>query len=101
MIIKDKDYLAGTTYDGDEFTMHHVQPTLSIKEEAHDMRVHGNNGWTKDKNFRHIAHIPALDAAMLEKKMPGIFDPQDKSIMNGWLKTTKGEDYLLVKKDSI
>ena len=100
MIIKDKDYLAGTTYDGDEFTMHHVQPTLSVKKEAYELRQHGDNGWTDGRNFRHIAHIPALDAIKIEAKIPGVFG-DDRKALNGWLKTVEGEDYLTVKKNTI
>lgn len=98
MLIKDKDYLMGTTYKGDKFTMHHVQPTLNIQEEAYNAREFSDNGWTKGKTMRHIAHIPALDAARLAAERPGFFTCDE--MMSEWLKR-EGEVYLTVKKNTI
>ncbi len=73
MLIRDKDYLGGITYKGDEFTMHHVQPNLNIQKEAHEIREHSDNGWTKERTMRQIGHIPALEAVRLQAERPGFF----------------------------
>ena len=95
MIIRDKDYLAGTTYKDDKFTMHHVQPTTNIQEEAYNIREFSNNGWTKEKSMRQIAHIPALEAVKLQAERPGFFSSPE--MITEYLKK-EGAPYRTVKK---
>lgn len=95
MIIKDRDYLAGTTYKGDKYTHHHVQPTLNIQEEAHNIREFSDNGWTKDRSMRQIATIPALEAVRLQAERPGFFSSPE--MITEYLKK-EGAIYRTVKK---
>ncbi len=95
MLIKDKDYLMGTTYKGDKFTQHHIQPNLSIQEEAHVIREFSDNGWTKNKSMRQIAHIPALEAVRLAAERPGFFESPE--MIREYLKR-EGAPFRTVKK---
>lgn len=95
MIIKDKDYLLDTTYKGDKFTMQHVQPIYNIQKEAHEIREFSDNGWTKSRKMRQIAHIPALEAVRLQAERPGFFSSPE--MMREYLKK-EGAAYRTVKK---
>lgn len=101
MIIDDdraEETLRGMTYEGDEYTHHHIQDTSLIQQSCYEQRQDDSNGWTKDRGFRKIGEIPPLDAVKIQAERPGIFGSEE--MMKEWLKK-EGERYLTVKRNSI
>ena len=94
-----EETLRGMTYEGDEYTHHHIQDTSLIQETCHELRQDSNNGFTDNKGFRKIATIAPLDAVRLQAERPGFFSSPE--MIKEWLKTEDGERFLTVKRSSI
>jgi len=63
MIIKSKKNIEGLfsqELKGEKFKFHHAENVTPMMIDAQMEREFGNKGWTKDRNMRKIATVPAL-----------------------------------------
>ena len=74
MIIKAK-------FEKDKFEFTHAQDMKPVMEYADILRKNGtNNGYSKDRNYRHIGEIPTLLYHEYLQKYPELLmgEPKDK-----------------------
>jgi hypothetical protein len=79
LIPKDKAILYDTHFEGDKQIFSHVQDISQVATSAQEIRHFSDNGFTKSRDFQHIARIPELEAL----KHPEIF--QDEHAMKMYL----------------
>lgn len=83
--------LTGVENKGDKTIFHHAQNVTPIMEQAHQLREADGNGWSKDRNYRHIGMIPET---LFLSNPDWLKDP---SLMVKWLKTDEGKQFATVK----
>ena len=78
--------------DKDKMRMKHVQDVGGIIQQAELLRNYSDNGFTSDRNMRHIATIPAGEF---------VNHPEwayDEKALIKWLKSEEGRPYRTVTK---
>lgn len=84
--------LLGVKNDGDKTIFTHAQNVTPDLEFCHEMRKDTNNGWSRDRNYRHIARIPDTLFLSHPEWM------QDPSLITKWLRTDEGKQFATVSK---
>lgn len=79
--------LINSRVDGEKILFTHVQNVEPMLRDAHYLREHSNNGFSKSREYQKIASIP-----MLEFLKHPEFRENDKAIIK-WLKTDEGRMY--------
>lgn len=94
MIIKDKTFLHSIEEDGDKLKFNHMQDVDPVMEEVQAIKMFSDNGWTKERNFRQIGHIPEGHEWWLRKHKPEIF--KDMKALKRWLMSEEGRPWRTV-----
>ena len=66
-------------YEGDKIKVTHVENVAAVLNQAAEDRKNPNNGWSKDRMFRHIARIPNFAYFRMIQKYPEIDHFQDRA----------------------
>src|SRR5512139_586462 len=80
------------SYDKEKFIIIHGQKVNPMLEKAYDLRTHGDNGFTEDRNFRQIGAIPDIE---FNKHPEWMHEPD---LIKKWLNTDEGFPYRTVNK---
>lgn len=75
---------------GDKTIFTHAQNVTPDMEFAHEMRQDSGNGWSKDRNYRHIGRIPET----LFLSHPDWM--KDPDLILKWLRTDEGKLFATV-----
>ena len=79
-------------YQKDKIVFTHVEHIDPYMQFAYEARKNPNNGFSKDRTWRHIARIPVLEVI----KHPEWF--HDSKALKKWLKSPEGERFRVVRK---
>lgn len=80
-------------FDGDKFYFKHAQKVDDILESTYLDREHGDNCFSKDREFQKIASIPMLEFI---RRPELLHDETGKSLIR-WLKSDEGGLYRTTK----
>lgn len=73
---------------GDNLIFEHIYDVSDDAVRAGEIKMFSDNGWTKDREFRQIGHIPAATVAWLERNRPDVM--RDAKLLKKWLMTEEG-----------
>ncbi len=76
----------------EKFIIVHGQKVGPMLMKAYDLREHGDNGFTEDRNFRQIGAIPEIE---FTKHPEWLHEP---NLIKKWLNTEDGKPYRTVNK---
>lgn len=85
-----------TDYKGDNLIAHHVQFVSPHQELVHNIVTDGANGWTHERKFQQLAHVPDLLWVKLEKRYGEGWYRNDQAFSK-WLNSEEGKPYKIAR----
>jgi hypothetical protein len=97
MIIHSHQNIEGTSavYDGDKVRAVHAESVDEVLRANQLDRLTEGNGWTKQRDFRHIARITPLTYLNIQEKYPDILSSDRVIRDRAWKKALVDPEFAL------
>lgn len=77
-----------TFFDGTNLIEHETSDLSQLLENNKRLRNNGTNGFTKERDLRHIAELDMLTVMKLRKELNiDVFNPDDMPRLKQWLRS--------------
>ena len=84
-----------TRLDKDKIYTTHAQPITEILKDNHELSK--GDGWSEDKELRHLARIPTISYYEMLKKYPGIQDGDEESKQKEMYRALRDPEFSIFK----